>query len=712
MIGRRVKGVEAGASITLAAVVVAFALVLAAGGGKAYATETDKTPPVVTLSGTAVKAVEEGKTTGTYELHIVATDGSKAAPQSGVAKIEVGVDGSGQQSWEKSCPEGSCGLEEKWTYSPASYLFESPRWITVKVTDHAGNVTEEEISIEGVEEVREAAPTGPDTTAPTITFLGSAVEAVETGATSGKYELRMLARDGSPTAPQSGVSKIEVEVDGTTVQSWEKYCPIGSCRLKIQWPYTPASFTGTGHVLTVTVRDHAGNVTTRTIGPDTTPPIVELSGALTEGLKTGTTSYPLHVHATDGTPELPGSGVKSVTISVDGTVIASKEQSCPNGSCPMDYEWSLNSSTNPGEHVVEVTAQDRAGNVTTEVLRLGAPSGSLPGCNPVDPGATESTASETIPMPGGGTESIYDAGGGLKIALRSPPASFNPLIASEAELSEYGFPQRPSGAGELAEWKEHMTGAKVAAPTMCNYIDVPHKNSGTNVEEFPTWSGYLAWNAEGNNAWKAAKAKFSVSTKTPEVACGNAATSEWVGLGGVARPATGREIRLIQAGTEVTPAGHPFSWMEFIPRQPNGRKESAIPFGLKISKGNRVEDKVFYSPVSETAEIFMQNLETNEIAPSAKVHLPASEYFDGSLADFIDERPTVRLHPVELEDFGVDNWYGAEVQRLSGSWEPLGRAAYKKIVMQPGGNSQVLASPSSLGPKNGEFLDFWQHCRP
>jgi hypothetical protein len=373
--GSREKSKVYALAATFASTVLAM-VILGAFATSAGATGPDKTPPTVTLSGSTVKAVEEGKTTGTYQLHIAATDGSKAVPQSGVAKIEVAVDGFGQQSWEKYCPEGSCGLEGNWTYSPASFPSEFPRWITVKVTDHAGNVTEDEISIEGLEEVpREAASIGPDTTPPTIAFSGSALEAIETGATTGKYELRMFAKDGSTSAPQSGVAKIEIGVDGTTLQSWEKYCPAGSCRLKQQWTYSPGSFPGTGHVITVTVRDHAGNVTTRTIEPDRTPPTIELSGLLTEGLKEGTTEYPLHVHAIDGEPEHPGSGVKRITISVDGQTAKAAEQSCPAGSCPMDLEWILSTGVYGFKsHQITILAEDQAGNQLSRSVPLNVPS--------------------------------------------------------------------------------------------------------------------------------------------------------------------------------------------------------------------------------------------------------------------------------------------------------------------------------------------------
>lgn len=354
--GFRIKAVL---SVLTPAVVVTVGLLCFA--SSAGATEPDRTPPVVSLSGMAIKAVEEGKTTGTYELHIAATDGSEAAPQSGVAKIEVGVDGSGQQSWEKFCPEGSCALEQNWTYSPATFASEFPRWITVWVTDHAGNATEEEVSVEGLEEVpRETPPTEADTTPPTIALSGSAALAAETDATTGEYELRMLAEDGSPGAPQSGIAKIEVGVDGTMLQSWEKYCPVGSCRLKQQWTYSPAIYSGTGHVIKVVVHDHAGNVTTMILEPDKTPPTFGSPFSAAIEMR-GEEPWVVFSEATDGPSAsgAPGSGVASY-----------RYRSAVNGgsygswAATTEPEFSASGLPRGAGVTLQVYAIDRAGNQT------------------------------------------------------------------------------------------------------------------------------------------------------------------------------------------------------------------------------------------------------------------------------------------------------------------------------------------------------------
>jgi RHS repeat-associated protein len=107
--------------------------------------EPEQIPPTLALTGGAVKAVEESAATGSYELHIGATDGSSVSPQSGVVKAVVSVNGYVAQTFTQSCPKGNCALEKSWTYSPASYA-STPRTITVEVTDAAGNVTKQTLT--------------------------------------------------------------------------------------------------------------------------------------------------------------------------------------------------------------------------------------------------------------------------------------------------------------------------------------------------------------------------------------------------------------------------------------------------------------------------------------------------------------------------------------------------------------------------------------
>jgi hypothetical protein len=140
------------------------------------------------------------------------------------------------------------------------------------------------------------------------------------------------------------------------------------------------------------VATNGGGTTKGSIGhlvtlKDTTPPVIELSGPLTEGLKEGITEYPLHVHTTDGNAGKLQSGVKSVSIAVDGTVVKSAEQPCPEGNCELNLDWTYETSKFPGTHTVTVAATDQVGNASSQQLTPGSPEAFT--CEPETPDEPE-----------------------------------------------------------------------------------------------------------------------------------------------------------------------------------------------------------------------------------------------------------------------------------------------------------------------------------
>jgi RHS repeat-associated protein len=123
------------------------------GVGRSKTSETltfkvDATPPDLRLSG-SLKDNEYTDVSHTnvigllhdeYQLVSDATDGSDAAPQSGVKRIEVFVNDVSQAVEEQSCPKGSCRLSSNYTFRRSDHPLGD---LTIKVvaTDIAGNQT-------------------------------------------------------------------------------------------------------------------------------------------------------------------------------------------------------------------------------------------------------------------------------------------------------------------------------------------------------------------------------------------------------------------------------------------------------------------------------------------------------------------------------------------------------------------------------------------
>jgi streptogramin lyase len=79
----------------------------------------------------------------------------------------------------------------------------------------------------------------------------------------------------------------------------------------------------------------------------------------------------LKVEATDGEAPYASSGVKSITLGIDGKEIGKPAGSCSRGPCTASGEWSLNGAElGVGSYTLTVVATDNVGNVATKTFTL------------------------------------------------------------------------------------------------------------------------------------------------------------------------------------------------------------------------------------------------------------------------------------------------------------------------------------------------------
>jgi YD repeat-containing protein len=98
-----------------------------------------------------------------------------------------------------------------------------------------------------------------------------------------------------------------------------------------------------------------------------------LSGLPTKGAtyQLGENVGHLAIQATDGEGTVASSGVKSISLYVDGKEIGSPHGSCPAGPCTTSGEWTLNGAElGTGIHTLTVSATDNAGNTATKEFAL------------------------------------------------------------------------------------------------------------------------------------------------------------------------------------------------------------------------------------------------------------------------------------------------------------------------------------------------------
>jgi RHS repeat-associated protein len=310
--------------------------------------KVDRADPTLALSG-SLHDVEERFIDGTksYSLHIDARDGDATNPSSGVASLELTVDGVRKLYATQECAAGNCSLQRDFTLD-STQLSEGGHAFSVVAIDQAGR------------RVEHSWTTRIDRTDPNLDVSGSLTDHQGHWLDpSTSYTLSAHAFDGYWWQSPSGVRSVEFQVDGVRRDYAEQTCEV--CPLDHTFTFNPADYADGTHTVTVVATDAVGHTATKTTTAkvDRTPPQLSLSGALkdAEGHQLTHDSYALAVDALD-----PASGVKSAEVQVDGERQDYAEQACPTGGCPLFRDFVLETSDfSPGDHTIHVVVTDQLG---------------------------------------------------------------------------------------------------------------------------------------------------------------------------------------------------------------------------------------------------------------------------------------------------------------------------------------------------------------
>ncbi len=207
--------------------------------------KVDHTAPSLSLSGTMTEQATLGTTRPRYILKANASDGTEAAPQSGVASVKVSVDGKQVQLTQPGCSTKNCQLATEWTLNSASYSV-GYHFVTVTATDAVGRSATKELLIQIQR----------DTTKPTFSLAGELQEAPDSWVNQRNYTFNVSSSDGG-----YGVSKVQLLIDGKVPPGGtsEQSCVEGACPLSKTFTINMANYSGGEHTGTVVVTDGAGN---------------------------------------------------------------------------------------------------------------------------------------------------------------------------------------------------------------------------------------------------------------------------------------------------------------------------------------------------------------------------------------------------------------------------------------------------------------------
>jgi hypothetical protein len=210
--------------------------------------KVDHTPPSIVLTGSMTEQATIGTSRPRYVLTTSNTDGTEAAPQSGVVSTEITIDGKKVDSTSAGCATKNCSVNRGWALESPAYSV-GKHVVVAKATDGVGLTTEKTLNIEIQK----------DTTKPTIENFGSLYNAPDGWVEQKTYEFGINAWDKG-----YGVTALEFKMDGTVVKSAKTGCPNGGCTEWLNVAINMASYKGGAHTAAIVATDGAGNVTTET----------------------------------------------------------------------------------------------------------------------------------------------------------------------------------------------------------------------------------------------------------------------------------------------------------------------------------------------------------------------------------------------------------------------------------------------------------------
>lgn len=312
-----------------------------------------------------------------------------------------------------------------------------------------------------------------DKTAPTVAAGNAGAVKPNAKLDAGNQSLIVEANDiGASNAENSGVKRVEYQIDGGAWTGEDTTCSSGGCSKTYSIDTRPGSGLVEGrHTVSLRVRDGVGHWSAPSnfafIVDRSDPSAPELSGALYEKTFLGGARYGLHVVAHDGATSPDSavrSGVSSVVLKVDGVERDRKnqDQNCDQGSCDLPADLYFDASkaeVREGRQNVELIVNDYTGHsrsVTTRPLAgaSGAPQGPWEvvvdrgAPNPVTVGGSLKTVEGTTLQTGAYTLNVDSRDGAAtpREAERSGVTETRIFVDSNPADADPGAEQKPDQA--------------------------------------------------------------------------------------------------------------------------------------------------------------------------------------------------------------------------------------------------------------------------
>jgi hypothetical protein len=262
----------------------------------------------------------------------------------------------------------------------------------------------------------------------------------------------------------------------------------------------------------------------------------------------------------------------------------------------------------------------------------------------------------------------------------APPAGFNPLQATPAQLRLYRFPNKPTSPAAIASWTTAMKNARTyVAPKQTVSKFAAHTVYST------IWAGYVAHSSGVYDV----QATWVQPSYYEGLDLNPADPSFWVGMGGY------NSQNLVQAGADsgANNAGGSTQYEFWVEDYPNGTIWEANP---AVNPGDTLYVDVTYG--GATSQAYLENETTGQYT-TVTFNTP---YYDGSTADFINE--AVGGTYTDWTSWGSTSFSGASLSENSGGGAIQTYPTTKIIMTNTGTSSGTLES--GPGPLNSSTDGF------
>jgi hypothetical protein len=223
--------------------------------------------------------------------------------------------------------------------------------------------------------------------------------------------------------------------------------------------------------------------------------------------------------------------------------------------------------------------------------------------------------------------------------MADPPSGFNPVVATDRELTRYGFPPRPhreSNSELYQKWRKTFGGSlQLFAPQFTQPSSPWPRSQRLSIVEgnnSGNWSGVLCVPPAGDSFNLMITGVFGVPHLTSVGSIGI-----WIGIGG-----NSSTVSLLQAGVtgQVDSSGEE-SFGAFYEWQSPNNPVGPVPLGdFPISAGDSIEVQIWVTSTA-TATLVMQNLTSNAPAIIKPISAATGVSVSGVSAEWIVERPLI-----------------------------------------------------------------------